>query len=249
MLLILGSASASPGTCLCIAFSSIPSSVHLPICLAVPSAAVPFARYVAMHGATHIKRFHIARVYRRDNPQMARGRFREFYQCDFDVAGSSYAPMMPDAEVLAVASEILSSVPIGDFAIKLNHRKLLDATLDMAGVPPSKFRQVRNSRRSQYGLRKTRKRWATRKIACCAAATASCACFVTCFVTGRLTSLCYDLLQLGTPLGLLSLTLPLPPPASHAFPPCCATHAFLHCRFAPPSTSWTRRAGLTCVPS
>jgi histidyl-tRNA synthetase len=49
---------------------------------------VPFARYIAMHGISNIKRFHIARVYRRDNPQMNRGRFREFYQCDFDIAGS-----------------------------------------------------------------------------------------------------------------------------------------------------------------
>ena len=30
--------------------------------------------------------------------------------------------MMPDAEVLKVATEILSELPIGDFAIKLNHR-------------------------------------------------------------------------------------------------------------------------------
>jgi histidyl-tRNA synthetase len=50
--------------------------------------------------------------------------------------------MMPDAEVLAVAVDILSSVPIGDFAIKLNHRRLLDAALDIAGVPASKFKPI-----------------------------------------------------------------------------------------------------------
>lgn len=49
---------------------------------------VPFARFLAMHGVDNIKRFHIARVYRRDNPAMNRGRYREFYQCDFDIAGS-----------------------------------------------------------------------------------------------------------------------------------------------------------------
>ena len=48
-----------------------------------------------------IKRFHMAKVYRRDQPQMNKGRFREFYQCDFDIAGD-YAPMIPDAEVLTV---------------------------------------------------------------------------------------------------------------------------------------------------
>ncbi len=40
---------------------------------------VPFARYLAEKKVAQIKRFHIAKVYRRDNPQMAKGRFREFY--------------------------------------------------------------------------------------------------------------------------------------------------------------------------
>lgn len=44
---------------------------------------VPFARFVAMNGAQYqnIKRYHIAKVYRRDQPAMSKGRFREFYQC------------------------------------------------------------------------------------------------------------------------------------------------------------------------
>ena len=51
------------------------------------------------------QRFHIARVYRRDNPAMNRGRFREFYQCDFDIAGDyPSGRMMADAEVLKVRS-------------------------------------------------------------------------------------------------------------------------------------------------
>jgi len=49
---------------------------------------VPFARYLAMNGLDNMKRYHISRVYRRDNPQLAKGRFREFYQCDFDIAGT-----------------------------------------------------------------------------------------------------------------------------------------------------------------
>ncbi len=60
---------------------------------------VPFARYVALNGVSSIKRYHIAKVYRRDNPQMNRGRFREFYQCDFDIAGA-YPTMVADAEVI-----------------------------------------------------------------------------------------------------------------------------------------------------
>ena len=45
------------------------------------SIKVPFARYLAMNKVNKIKRYHIAKVYRRDNPAMTRGRYREFYQC------------------------------------------------------------------------------------------------------------------------------------------------------------------------
>lgn len=42
---------------------------------------VPLARYLAMNKISSIKRYHIAKVYRRDNPSISRGRYREFYQC------------------------------------------------------------------------------------------------------------------------------------------------------------------------
>ncbi|XP_067210329.1 histidine--tRNA ligase-like isoform X1 [Linepithema humile] len=42
---------------------------------------VPFARYLAMNKITNIKRYHIAKVYRRDNPATTKGRYGEFYQC------------------------------------------------------------------------------------------------------------------------------------------------------------------------
>jgi histidyl-tRNA synthetase len=102
---------------------------------------VPFARYLAMHAVGNIKRYHIARVYRRDNPAMNRGRFREFYQCDFDIAGT-YPSMMADSEVLKVMTEIFGALDIGAFAIKVNHRGLLDAALEVSGVPSSKFRAI-----------------------------------------------------------------------------------------------------------
>jgi histidyl-tRNA synthetase len=102
---------------------------------------VPFARFLAMNSVGNIKRFHIAKVYRRDQPQLARGRYREFYQCDFDVAGT-YSVMVPDAEVITVAVEILRELPVGNFMIKLNHRKLLDAIFEICGVPPEKFRPI-----------------------------------------------------------------------------------------------------------
>lgn len=102
---------------------------------------VPFARFLAMNTVGNIKRYHIAKVYRRDQPQVTRGRYREFYQCDFDIAGT-YSPMVADAEVVSVASEILSELPVGPFLIKLNHRKLLDAIFEISGVPAEKFRPI-----------------------------------------------------------------------------------------------------------
>ncbi|VAH02334.1 histidine--tRNA ligase, cytoplasmic-like [Triticum dicoccoides] len=103
---------------------------------------VPFARYVAMNNISAIKRYQIAKVYRRDNP--SKGRYREFYQCDFDIAGV-YEPMEPDFEVVKVLTELLDKLDIGVYEIKLNHRKLLDGMLEICGVPAEKFRTVCSS--------------------------------------------------------------------------------------------------------
>ncbi|PIA16007.1 histidyl-tRNA synthetase [Coemansia reversa NRRL 1564] len=102
---------------------------------------VPFARHVAMNGIQSIKRYQIAKVYRRDQPAMTKGRMREFYQCDYDIAGS-YDPMIPDAECVRVAVEILSKLDVGAFIIKLNHRKILDAIFEVSGVPEDKVRTI-----------------------------------------------------------------------------------------------------------
>ncbi|XP_063784859.1 histidine--tRNA ligase, cytoplasmic-like isoform X2 [Pseudophryne corroboree] len=98
---------------------------------------VPFARFLAMNKITHIKRYQIARVYRRENP--GRGRYREFYQCDFDIAGH-HDPMIPDAECLKIMYEILSELELGGFLIKVNDRRLLSGILSVCGVPDSEFR-------------------------------------------------------------------------------------------------------------
>lgn len=105
---------------------------------------VPFARYVAMNKIDKIKRYHIARVYRRDNPAMTKGRYREFYQCDIDIAGD-YDPLIPDAECIKIVHDIFSKLQIGDFLIKLNHRKILDGIFAVCGVPDCQFRTICSS--------------------------------------------------------------------------------------------------------
>lgn len=102
---------------------------------------VPFARFVAMNGIQNIKRYHIAKVYRRDQPAMTKGRMREFYQCDFDIAGS-YDSMVADAEILSVAVEGLIALGIEDFTVKINHRKILDGIFKFCGVEDEDVRKV-----------------------------------------------------------------------------------------------------------
>lgn len=102
---------------------------------------VPFARYLAMNKITNIKRYHIAKVYRRDNPAMTRGRYREFLQCDFDIAGV-YDPMLPEVECVRIGYEILSALNVGTFKIKINHRLLLDGLFEACKIPSDKFRTV-----------------------------------------------------------------------------------------------------------
>ncbi|KAJ4958170.1 hypothetical protein NE237_025281 [Protea cynaroides] len=103
---------------------------------------VPFARFVAMNGLSSFKRYQISKVYRRDNP--SKGRYREFYQCDFDIAGQ-FELMGPDFEAIKILTELLDELSIGDYEIKLNHRKLLDGMLKICGVPQEKFRTVCSS--------------------------------------------------------------------------------------------------------
>ncbi|ESQ50123.1 hypothetical protein EUTSA_v10001912mg [Eutrema salsugineum] len=103
---------------------------------------VPFARYVAMNGITSFKRYQIATVYRRDNP--SKGRYREFYQCDLDIAGL-FERMGPDFEIVKIMTELLDELQIGDYEVKLSNRKLFDGMLEICGVPPEKFRIICSS--------------------------------------------------------------------------------------------------------
>jgi histidyl-tRNA synthetase len=98
---------------------------------------VPLARVVAEYGAQlpkFFKRYQIQPVWRADRP--ARGRFREFYQCDVDALGSR--SMIVEAELCAAASEALSKLGFTNFTIRLNHRQVLTGVLDAAGIPADK---------------------------------------------------------------------------------------------------------------
>ena len=94
---------------------------------------VPLARVVAEYKEKlpkFFKRYQIQAVWRADRP--ARGRFREFYQCDVDALGSR--SMIVEAELCAAASEALTKLGFNNFTIRLNHRQVLTGVLDAAGV-------------------------------------------------------------------------------------------------------------------
>jgi histidyl-tRNA synthetase len=98
---------------------------------------VPLARVVAEHRGKlprFFKRYQIQPVWRADRP--ARGRFREFYQCDVDAIGSTSAVV--EAEMIAAVSEVLQALGFSDFIVQLNHRELLTAMLEAAGVPAAR---------------------------------------------------------------------------------------------------------------
>ena len=97
---------------------------------------VPLARVVAEHRGKlpkFFKRYQIQPVWRADRP--ARGRFREFYQCDVDAIGSR--SMVVETELCAAVSDVLQRLGFSDFFLRLNHRGLLRGILENAGLEES----------------------------------------------------------------------------------------------------------------
>ncbi len=98
---------------------------------------VPLARVVAEYGdklPKFFKRYQIQPVWRADRP--ARGRFREFYQCDVDCIGTRSAVV--EAEICAAASDVLTALGFTNFTIRLNHRQVLAGVLEAAGIAQEK---------------------------------------------------------------------------------------------------------------
>jgi histidyl-tRNA synthetase len=93
---------------------------------------VPLARYVAMRErelAFPFRRYQIQRVWRGENPQVKRGRFREFYQCDIDIIGRESLSYLAEAEIPSVIHAVFREMAIGEFRIRINNRKVLKGIL------------------------------------------------------------------------------------------------------------------------
>ncbi len=92
---------------------------------------VPFARYVVQHReelALPFKRYQIQPVWRADRPQ--KGRYREFYQCDADVVGSS--SLINEVELMQIVDTVFTRFGIR-VCIKINNRKILSGIAEIIG--------------------------------------------------------------------------------------------------------------------
>jgi histidyl-tRNA synthetase len=92
---------------------------------------VPFARYVVQHFndiTLPFKRYQVQPVWRADRPQ--KGRYREFYQCDVDVIGST--SLLNEVELIQIIDEIFTTLGIRVIT-KINNRKILSGITDIIG--------------------------------------------------------------------------------------------------------------------
>ncbi len=94
---------------------------------------IPFARYVAMRQhelAFPFKRYQMQPVWRADRPQ--RGRYREFWQCDADVVGST--ALLHEAELLCIYQQAFQHLQVPGISIKVNNRKILAGLAECCGA-------------------------------------------------------------------------------------------------------------------
>lgn len=97
---------------------------------------VPLARYVAEHENELVfpfRRYQMQKVWRAERAQ--KGRFREFYQCDADIIGST--SMGHDAELVALIADVMQALNLGKFVVRINNRKLLAGFLESIGLQAS----------------------------------------------------------------------------------------------------------------
>ncbi len=94
---------------------------------------VPFARFAAQHInklGTPFKRYHMGPVWRGENTQ--KGRYREFWQCDFDTIGTTSSA--PDIEVALVIHDLMKALNLERFVIHINNRLVLNGLLEELGL-------------------------------------------------------------------------------------------------------------------
>src|SRR5262249_12688189 len=94
---------------------------------------VPFARFDAQHIGklgTPFKRYHMGPVWRGENT--GQGRFREFWQCDFDTIGTT--TNASDIETALVIHDLMRALGFERFEVRINNRLVLNGLLEEIGL-------------------------------------------------------------------------------------------------------------------
>ena len=94
---------------------------------------VPFARFVVQHRdqlTFPFRRYQLQPVWRADRPQ--KGRYREFYQCDADMIGST--SLLNELELVQMIDMVFQRLDI-EVTLKINNRKVLAGIADLIGAP------------------------------------------------------------------------------------------------------------------
>jgi len=114
---------------------------------------VPLARFFAeKRPKLPFKRYQIGPVFRYDEPQ--KGRYREFYQADFDIVGSKYPES--DAEILNVVDKVFSEFKI-DYKIKINHRGIVEGIIKNLNLQDKFFEICRIiDKKDKIGIKKVK---------------------------------------------------------------------------------------------
>jgi histidyl-tRNA synthetase len=76
------------------------------------------------------KRYQMGPVWRAESP--AKGRFREFWQCDVDIVGTD--SLLADAECIAIDHAVMRALRVPDYVIRFNNRKLFRGLQARIGV-------------------------------------------------------------------------------------------------------------------
>lgn len=101
---------------------------------------VPIARVMATYQdiPKPFKRYQIQRVYRAERPQ--KGRYREFYQCDVDIFGTTST--LADAEIVMILANCVKNIGFKDYSVHLNHRDILRGIVQLAGVNADRIKHA-----------------------------------------------------------------------------------------------------------
>jgi histidyl-tRNA synthetase len=101
---------------------------------------VPIARVMATYQdiTKPFKRYQIQRVYRAERPQ--KGRFREFYQCDVDIFGTTAT--LADAEIVTILADCVKKIGFPQYFVHLNHRDILRGIVQLANVTPEQIKPI-----------------------------------------------------------------------------------------------------------